>query len=96
LISKEEIDKLGNLSEDAEKNYINNTSEDFTVTEEGKLLLNKESVLANVVDKTNDSDLLLNATDREKLNALVLGENNDLEISGSVNVNKVEGLAEWI
>ena len=96
LISKEEIDKLGNLSEDAEKNYINNTSEDFTVTGEGKLLLNKESVLANVVDKTNDSDLLLNATDREKLNALVLGENNDLEISGSVNVNKVEGLAEWI
>ena len=66
-------------------------------TGNNRVALIEFATLSNIVsDFTTDSDLLLNATDREKLNALVLGENNDLEISGSVNVNKVEGLAEWI
>ena len=38
---------------------------------------------------------LLSPTDKEKLDALVIG-NNGVEISGKVNASNVEGLNEWI
>lgn len=38
---------------------------------------------------------LLSPTDKEKLDALVIGDNG-VEISGKVNASNVEGLSEWI
>jgi hypothetical protein len=39
---------------------------------------------------------LLSPDDQKKLAALVIGENNNLEISGTVNANNVQGLSQWI
>lgn len=94
LITSSEIEKLENLSENAEQNYIDNVSEDFIVTDR-KLLLNRESALAGLV-KTTDTDLLVSATDRQKLNSLIIGDENNLEISGKVHIDNVTGIEEWL
>lgn len=39
---------------------------------------------------------LLSPTEKEKLDALVIGEEGGIEISGTVNAENVEGLEDWI
>ena len=104
LITTEEINKLESLI-DAEKNKINDVSSDFTIDSERVLNLNKlsqdkiiglEDSLANKVDKIENSDMLVSPTDREILNKLILNNGDDIEISGTIHVDYVRGLAGWI
>lgn len=100
LITKVEAAKLADI-----KDYIKNVnSTDFTVTEEGQLNLNNidqskvtglnESLAGKVDAKENWT--LLSPTDQAKLNALVIGDDNDIQISAKVNAENVEGLADWL
>jgi len=100
LITNVEAAKLANI-----KDYIKTVnSTDFTVTEEGQLNLNNidqskvtgltESLAGKVDAKENWT--LLSPTDQAKLNALVIGDDNDIQISGKVNAENVEGLADWL
>ena len=43
-----------------------------------------------------DGYTLLSPDDQKKLAALVVGDDNNLEISGKVNADNVDGLAEWL
>ena len=86
LVSNSEIEKLLTVEANAEENFIKDINDThFTVSEAGELGLTP--VITNA---------LLTESDRQKLNALVLGDNNNIEISGKVNATNVENLDEWI
>lgn len=108
LAAISELEKLATVERGAQKNYIVGVSSDFTVSTAGVLSLNEISVakvtnLQNLLDSkvnkqiTNDREwTLLSPENQDKLSALVLGDNGNVEISGKVNAENVEGLASWI
>lgn len=109
LITDEEGQKLSDIEDGAQVNIIDSVSEDFSiVTDEPsgiakQLRLNALSIekitgLQDALDKKVDSVegyTLLSPSDKEKLDALILGDNG-FEISGNVNAENVIGLEEWI
>ena len=110
LITNDEISKLNGIEAHAQENTIQTVSSDFSIVTDPstglvkQLQLNKLSIekigqLKETLDKKVDSIqgyTLLSPTDKDKLDALVLGEQGNLEISGSVNAENVSGLSEWI
>ena len=83
---------------------IKSVSEDFSISEEKKLTLNNlpiskitdlESILNNKVN-AEEGYTLLSPDDQKKLAKLVIDEDNNLGISGSVNADNVKGLEEWL
>lgn len=104
LMTLVEGDKLSGIEEGAQVNIINSVSEDFSIDDNKKLTLNALSInkitnlqtlLNNKVDK-QEGYTLLSPDDQKKLAALVVGDNNNLEISGKINAENVQGLADWL
>lgn len=103
LITKEEVDKLASIEHGAEQNVIDSVSNDFSLGEDKKLTLNTLSInkISNLQDLLNskvdsvEGWSLLSPTDQAKLNALVINGEN-VEISGTVNAENVQGLEDWI
>ena len=100
LMSEAEGNKLSSIKDLVKS--VNNT--DFTLGADGQLNLNQisitkvsnlESQLNNKVEKI-EGWTLLSPTDQEKLSKLVIGDNGNVEISGKVNAENVEGLDDWI
>lgn len=86
LVDNADIEKLASIPAAAEENYIKNVNEEqFIVSNVGELSLTP--VITNA---------LLTESDKAKLNALILGDNNNIEISGKVNAFNVEELNVWI
>ncbi len=100
LMSEEEGEKLAGL----ENSLIKSVDEaNFEVSEAGKLSLkdlpiskvtNLDAIL-NQGQATEGGYFLITQTDKNKLNALVIGDNG-LEISGTVNASNVKELDAWI
>ena len=104
LMTLVEGDKLSRIEEGAQVNIIDSISEDFSIDDNKKLTLNTLSInkitnlqtlLNNKVDQ-QEGYTLLSPDDQKKLAALVVGENNNLEISGKINAENVQGLADWL
>ena len=83
---------------------IKSVSDDFSISEEKKLTLNSlpvskiidlEGLLNNKVNVV-EGYTLLSPEDQAKLAKLVIDEDNNLGISGSVNADNVKGLEEWL
>ena len=82
---------------------INNVSTDFSVEQQQLSLnpieiskvVNLQNILNNKVD-AQEGYTLLSPDDQKKLAALVIGEDDNLEVSGSVNADNVQGLEEWL
>lgn len=86
LVNNTDIEKLSSIPATAEENYIKNVNEEqFAVSDVGELSLTPAITNA-----------LLTESDKAKLNALILGENDNIEISGKVNAFNVEELNVWI
>lgn len=86
LVNNTDIEKLSSIPATAEENYIKNVNEEqFAVSDAGELSLTPAITNA-----------LLTESDKTKLNALIFGENNNIEISGKVNAFNVEDLNVWI
>lgn len=112
LVEASEIEKLKSIQANAEPNYIKSVTSDFSVTTAGQLNLNNipvskvsnlEELLAKKVDKQTSlyegketEWILLSPENQAKLASLTLGDNGDLEVSGKVNADNVEGLGSWI
>ena len=100
LMSEEEGKKLAGL----ENSLVKSVDEaNFEVSEAGKLSLkdlpiskvtNLDAIL-NQGQATEGGYFLITQTDKNKLNALVIGDNG-LEISGTVNASNVKELDTWI
>lgn len=100
LMSEEEGQKLAGL----ENSLVKSVDEaNFEVSEAGKLSLkdlpiskvtNLDAIL-NQGQATEGGYFLVTQTDKNKLNALVIGDNG-LEISGTVNASNVKELDAWI
>lgn len=109
LITDAEGEKLANIQAGAEKNLINSVSNDFEVaSEEGvdrqlklkPIAIGKVSGLQDAlngkVDK-KDGWTLLSPTDQSKLAKLSIDEETgDIGISGTVNIENVQGLEDWL
>lgn len=100
------LEKINALEEiGAEKNVINSVDTDqFAIDENRNLTLLEvamgkvtglEAALAKKVD-TVEGSTLLSATDKQKLDALVLGDGGGVEISGKVNIANVQGLDDYV
>jgi hypothetical protein len=109
LITAAEVEKLVNLKLDAEKNIINSVSNDFEViSAEGvdrqltlkPLAIGKISGLQTLLDSKVDKKegwTLLSPTDQSKLAKLSVDEETgDIGISGTVNIENVQGLEDWL
>lgn len=102
LISDSALAKLNAIAEGAEKNYISSVDTHFLV-ENGQLKLQPLSytditdLQAELDKKVNKQEgwSLLSPTDQEKLSKLVI-DGNGLSISGNVNADNVQGLADWL
>lgn len=108
LITFAEVTKLQNIKDLIQSVNAAN----FTVSEAGELNLNdiaiskiiglqdalndKVTTVYSEVDGEQVAWTLLSPEDQAKLNALVLGDDNNVEISGKVNASNVEGLGSWI
>lgn len=100
LITNAEGEKLGSIKDLVKS--VNNT--DFTLGTDGQLNLNQISItkVSNLENQLNskvekiEGWTLLSPTDQEKLSKLVIGDNGNVEISGKVNAENVEGLDDWI
>lgn len=100
LMSEEEGNKLANLENSLVKSVDN---ANFEVSSAGKLSLkdlpiSKVTNLTEILNEGKATDggyFLVTQTDKDKLNALVIG-NNGLEISGTVNASNVKELDTWI
>lgn len=102
LITNEEAEKLAGLEESLIKS-VDETH--FEVSDAGQLGLkdlpiSKVTNLASILNEgkaTEGNYFLVTQSDKEKLAALVInGDTGDLEISGTVNAENVQGLSEWI
>lgn len=106
LITNAEGDKLATVEEGAQVNIINSISEDFTIDagNNKKLILNNLSIekITGLQDALNgkvdaqEGYTLLSPDDQKKLSALVIGEDDNLEISSKVNVENIQGLEDWL
>lgn len=89
----------------AEKNIINSADDgEFTVDETRKLSVKKIAMekvtglpeaLAQKVS-AQDGYRLISNTEAEKLEKLVIGEDGEVSVSGTIAAGNVDGLAEWI
>ncbi len=100
LMSEEEGQKLAGL----ENSLVKSVDEvNFEVSQAGKLSLKDLSInkvtnldaILNQGQATEGGYFLITQTDRNKLNALIIGDNG-LEISGTVNASNVKELDAWI
>lgn len=109
LITAAEVEKLVNLKLDAEKNIINSVSNDFEiVTEDGidrqltlkPIAIGKVSGLQDLLNSKVDKKegwTLLSPTDQGKLAKLSIDEETgNVGISGTVNIENVQGLEDWL
>ena len=83
---------------------IKSVSNDFIIDENKQLLLNNlstdkitglQDALNNKVDKV-EGYTLLSPEDKAKLDKLVISDEGDLEVSGTVNASNVVGLETWL
>lgn len=109
LITATEAEKLEAVNVNAEKNIINSVSNDFEIISEEDidrqltlkpLTINKvtglQDALNSKVDKV-EGWTLLSPTDQGKLAKLVIDEETgNVGISGTVNVENVQGLEDWL
>ena len=103
LITQDEINKLLGIEAGAQKNFINNITTDFIVKNGELQLQNLNISRINGLQESLDAKvnaiaghILLSPSDKEKLDKLVIGDDSQLEISGTVNAANVKGLADWI
>lgn len=97
------LDKINKIAEGAQVNVINSVDDTQFALDGNKHLTllditmgkvtGLQAVLDNKVDKVEGSRLIT-ASEAERLEALVLGDNGQIEISGKVNADNVEGLDE--
>lgn len=85
LMALIEGEKLAGIESGAQVNVINSVSSDFAIDLEN----NKKLTL-----KAGYS--LLSPDDQVKLSKLVVGDEGNLEVSGTVNADNVKGLEEWL
>ena len=85
LMALTEGEKLAGIEAGAQVNIINSISSDFAIDLEN----NKKLTL-------KQGYTLLSPDDQIKLSKLVIGEDESLEISGTVNADNVQGLEEWL
>lgn len=100
LMSETEGTKLAGI-----KDLIQSVDEvNFEVSEEGYLTL-KELPISKITNldgilnsgyKTSGGYYLINQTEKDKLGKLSFDENGNVGISGTVNVEQVQGLENWI
>ena len=103
LMTIAEGEKLAAIEAGAQVNLFDNVSEHFNI-DNNQLNLNDLPIskITNLQDLLNkkvnaqDGYTLLSPDDQKKLAALVVGDDNNLEISGKVNADNVDGLAEWL
>lgn len=109
LMTNAEGEKLAGIEEGAQVNIIDSVSSDFAIVTDADNGLTKQLQLRQLTiakidglqdaldNKVNAQEgyTLLSPSDKEKLNALTIGESG-LEISGTVNAANVQGLADWI
>lgn len=95
--------KLNGIEENAQANVIETVSSDFILEEKhlslNTLSMNKITGLMDELNKKVDAKAgygLLSEEDQLKLDKLVIGDNNDLSFSGSVNAENVVGLEAWL
>lgn len=104
LMEEAEGEKLRKI-----KDLIQSVNEtNFSVTDEGELNLKDidqskvtglSEALEDKVSKLNTDGrdwTLLSPENQDKLAALIIGDSGDIEVSGKVNADNVEGLASWI
>lgn len=103
LMTIAEGEKLAAIEAGAQVNLFDNVSEHFNI-DNNQLNLNDLPIskITNLQDLLNkkvnaqDGYTLLSPNDQKKLAALIVGDDNNLEISGKVNADNVDGLAEWL
>lgn len=103
LISNADLAKLLNIEAEAQKNYISSVDSNFQVTN-GQLILNNLSIdkITNLADQLNqkvdkiDGWTLLSPTDQDKLAKLSIDESGQVGISGTINIENVQGLTDWL
>lgn len=103
LMTIAEGEKLAAIEAGAQVNLFDNVSEHFNI-DNNQLNLNDLPIskITNLQDLLNkkvnaqDGYTLLSPDDQKKLAALIVGDDNNLEISGKVNADNVDGLAEWL
>ena len=94
LISTEEIEQFSQ----GERNVINDVSSDFVITENRVLTISNTGPLSTALnDKVDKKEgyTLLSPEDQKKLGALNL-DGTDLEISGTILADNVQGLDTWL
>lgn len=103
LLTLEEGEKLASIEAGAQVNLFDELSKDFELN--NRVLTLKDLPVSKIVNlqqlldsKVNVQEgyTLLSPDDQTKLAALVIGEDNNLAISGKVNADNVEGLDEWL
>lgn len=104
-VTKAEADIAALKEVGAEKNVIDSVdTEQFAIDENRKLTLldiamakvtGLADALAGKVDK-NGTDRLITEKEAEKLEKLVIGEDGEVSVSGTIAAGNVDGLAEWI
>lgn len=106
LMDADEGTKLAGIEAGAEVNVIDAVeATEFTVGETDRKLsilavaqskvTGLTDALADKVDKVDGSRLITNS-EAEKLEKLVLGEDGEVSVSGTIAAGNVDGLAEWI
>lgn len=105
LMTNDEGTKLEGIEAGAEKNVIDAVTDEFTVGVEDRKLaiaavaMDKVTGLADALDgkvDKNGTDRLLTQAEADKLAKLVLGEDGQVSVSGTIAAGNVDGLAEWI
>lgn len=110
LLTNEEGTKLAGIASGAEVNVIQSVSSDFEIVSNAEQGIDRQlnlkpvsigkvsglqDALKGKVD-TKEGWTLLSPTDQEKLAKLTFGDTGNLEISGKVNAENVQGLGDWI
>lgn len=90
LITEEEAQKLENLSEDGEENFVKAVSDDFTVDSNGKLSLNKDSLDLN--ENATVKALSNRVTNLDTSVSTLSGNLSSLELSLGANSKAIEDL----
>ena len=101
MVIEGEIEKVGDwkvdLSDYATKEELQNQVDDLTEEINKKADIVYYSVKNEETGETTQvPGAFLSPEDKEKLSALVVGEGGNVEISGKVNADNVEGLGTWI
>lgn len=101
MVIEGEIEKVGDwkvdLSDYATKEELQNQVDDLTEEIDKKADIVYYPVKNEETGETTQvPGAFLSPEDKEKLSALVVGEGGNVEISGKVNADNVEGLGTWI